>query len=136
MCSSLVVAPLLFLTGYAAAARVADVLVVGGSGRVGASTVRWLDKLSRRNGTPLTIAVGGRDAASFERSRARLVQQGMAGADELSFAPIDLDGSAAALSASRGRLYNLRAPSELCRVIPRSQVAAALAAFELSARVS
>ena len=100
MCSSLVVAPLLFLTGYAAAARVADVLVVGGSGRVGASTVRWLDKLSRRNGTPLTIAVGGRDAASFERSRARLVQQGMAGADELSFAPIDLDGSAAALSAA------------------------------------
>ena len=100
MCSSLVVAPLLFLTGYAAAARVADVLVVGGSGRVGASTVRWLDKLSCRNGTPLTIAVGGRDAASFERSRARLVQQGMAGADELSFAPIDLDGSAAALSAA------------------------------------
>ena len=96
----MVVVPLLFLTGYAAAASVADVLVVGGSGRVGASTVRWLDKLSRRNGTPLTIAVGGRDAASFERTRARLAQQGMVGAGELSFAPIDLDGGAAALSAA------------------------------------
>ena len=96
----MIVVPLLLLTGYAAAASVADVLVVGGSGRVGASTVRWLDKLSRRNGTPLTIAVGGRDAASFERTRARLAQQGMAGAGELSFAPIDLDGGAAALSAA------------------------------------
>ena len=88
--------PLLLLV----ASRVADVLVVGGNGRVGASTVRWLDKLSRRNGAPLTIAVGGRDAANFERTRARLAQQGMVGADELTFAPIDLDGGAAALSAA------------------------------------
>ena len=91
---------LLLLTASAAAASVADVLVVGGSGRVGASTVRWFDKLSRRNGSPLRIAVGGRDVASFERTRARLAQQGMVGSGELSFVPIDLDGGAAALSAA------------------------------------
>ncbi|KOO33137.1 saccharopine dehydrogenase-like protein [Chrysochromulina tobinii] len=65
------------------AARVASdsVLVVGGSGRVGGSTVRWLDRLSSASGgAPLQIAIGGRSQQSFERTSARL------GIDGLSFA--------------------------------------------------
>lgn len=83
------------------AARVASgsVLVVGGSGRVGGSTVRWLDRLSSASGgAPLQIAIGGRSQQSFERTSARL------GIDGLSFANVNLDGPYSALvDAVRGR---------------------------------
>lgn len=77
-----------------------DVIVVGGSGRVGASTVRWLDRLMRRSseGTrKLKLAIGGRSPANFEASRHRL------GMQNLAFLPIDLDsGSELLLAAVRG----------------------------------
>ena len=76
---------------------VCDVLVVGGSGRVGASTVRWLDRLSRRSteGTPpLRLGIGGRSKANFEASRDRL------GLKDLAFVPVDLDGGSDALVAA------------------------------------
>ena len=66
-----------------------DVLVVGGNGRVGASTVRWLDRLSRRSAgglPPLRLAIGGRSEASFELAKKRLEL------DDLVFVPVDLDG--------------------------------------------
>ena len=74
-----------------------DVLVVGGNGRVGGSTVRWLDRLSRRtsHGTPpLRVAIGGRSAASFDAAKMRL------DLDDLLFVPLDLDGDREALSAA------------------------------------
>ncbi|MAD68628.1 MAG: hypothetical protein CMN92_04965 [Synechococcus sp. CPC100] len=51
-----------------------DVLVIGGNGRVGASTVRWLHQLSlRRNASaPLRLAIGGRSRAHFEAVQNRL----------------------------------------------------------------
>ena len=76
-----------------------DVLVVGGSGRVGASTVHWLNKLSRRcsEGTPFRLAIGGRSRANFESVRNRLQLP------ELVFRPVDLDAGAESLvSAVRG----------------------------------
>ncbi len=77
-----------------------DVLVVGGSGRVGASTLRWLDRLFRRvgKGTPLPrFAVGGRDVEKFHLTKNRL------GLPQLSFVPVDLDaGSQALIKAVHG----------------------------------
>ena len=76
-----------------------DVLVIGGNGRVGASTVRWLNRLSGRcgAGTPLRIAIGGRSRANFEGVRSRL------DLPELSFVLVDLDaGKASLLSVVRG----------------------------------
>ena len=76
-----------------------DVLVVGGNGRVGASTVRWLDRLSRRSSEgllPLRLAIGGRSAASFEAAKKRL------NLDELVFVPVDLDGDRETVSAAVG----------------------------------
>lgn len=84
-------------TAVVHALSTADVLVVGGSGRVGASTVRWLHDLSSRSGSPLRIAVGGRSEESFASTRARLP----AGVE---FVPVDLDGGdAGLLDAVSGR---------------------------------
>ena len=52
-------------------------IVVGGSGRVGGSTVRWLEKLSAREGILLKLAVGGRSISSFEAARRRMEKLGM-----------------------------------------------------------
>ena len=76
-----------------------DVLVIGGNGRVGASTVRWLNRLSCccGVGTPLRIAIGGRSRANFEAVRNRL------DLPELMFVPVDLEaGMASLVSAVRG----------------------------------
>jgi saccharopine dehydrogenase-like NADP-dependent oxidoreductase len=75
-----------------------DVLVVGGNGRVGASTVRWLDKLSHRAEAPLRLAIGGRSPDGFEATRARLKEQGVRA--ELSFVRVDLDGGLEQLAAA------------------------------------
>ena len=74
-----------------------DVLVVGGNGRVGASTVRWLDRLSRRSSEaslPLRLAIGGRSVASFEAAKKRL------NLHDLAFVAVDLDGDREVLSAA------------------------------------
>ena len=91
---------LLLATQLVAAALIGDgtALVVGGSGRVGGSTARWLHKRSRQEGVPLSIALGGRDSGAFEDAKRRL------NIDGLSFVPVDLDGGAAGLlDAVRGR---------------------------------
>ena len=73
-------------------------LVVGGSGRVGGSTARWLHKLSRQANMPLSIALGGRGKQSFEAAASRLSFNGAG------FVEIDLDGDRDALvEAVRGR---------------------------------
>ena len=43
----------------AAALRALSALVVGGTGRVGGSTTRWLKKLSLENNLELELSVGG-----------------------------------------------------------------------------
>ena len=66
-----------------------SVLVVGGSGRVGGSTVNWLSKLD----PSLKLKVGGRSSNSFESARSRLP----AACD---FVPLDLEGGDDALAAA------------------------------------
>lgn len=76
---------------------VCDVLVVGGSGRVGGSTLRWLDHLSSRgNGglAPLKLASGGRSFSRFEASQRRLKLP------DLAFVEIDLGRSLEQLTAA------------------------------------
>ena len=58
-----------------------NVLVVGGSGRVGASTVRWLNKLD----PSLKLAIGGRSKDSFDKARSILPSG-------VEFCRVDLDG--------------------------------------------
>jgi len=66
------------------------VLVVGGSGRVGGSTLKWLRDLSTRSGEPLRLAAGGRSKRSFEAARGRLP-------DDVEFVEVNLDGGEAHL---------------------------------------
>ena len=76
---------------------VCEVLVVGGTGRVGASTVQWLDRLSNRSrkGTPtLRIGIGGRSTTHFEVAKRRL------GLQDLSFRHVDVDGESQSLMAA------------------------------------
>jgi saccharopine dehydrogenase-like NADP-dependent oxidoreductase len=88
----------------AALHRSAGALVVGGSGRVGGSTVRWLYELSRRDGSDgLPVAVGGQSAASFVAAQRRLSEKGVPAA-ELQFVPMDVEASVDTLRAVvRGR---------------------------------
>ena len=71
-----------------------DVLVVGGNGRVGASTLRWFDRLLRRrsvvSGLP-RLAVGGRSFETFQKTQDRL------SLSNLAFLPVDLEGGSQAL---------------------------------------
>ncbi|KAJ8614484.1 hypothetical protein CTAYLR_000876, partial [Chrysophaeum taylorii] len=60
---------LAFVVG--ALALEASVLVLGGSGRVGGSTVRWLDEFAKAEGAALKLRVGGRSVSNFERMRSR-----------------------------------------------------------------
>jgi len=69
------------------AARGDRVLVVGGTGRVGGSTVRWLTKLN----PALQVNVGGRNSKSFDDARSRLPAKS-------EFVTVDLDGGEAALA--------------------------------------
>ena len=76
------------------------VLVVGGSGRVGASTVRWIDKLAKAEQLPVELAVGGRRQASFDAAAKRL---GAKGVDDIKFVQLDLDDAASLERAVAGR---------------------------------
>jgi saccharopine dehydrogenase-like NADP-dependent oxidoreductase len=73
-----------------------NVLVVGGSGRVGGSTVRWLRKLSERRGiySPISISVGGRRRESYEAA----MRKGVIPPSGVPFVPLDVDGDASALA--------------------------------------
>ena len=72
-----------------------DVLVIGGNGRVGASTVRWLHQLSLscNSNAPLRLAIGGRSRAHFEAVQKRLALP------ELVFRPVDLEAGIDSLVA-------------------------------------
>ena len=51
-------------------------LVVGGCGRVGGSTAKWLHLLSEAEGNgPANLILGGRSRASFESAKERILQQ-------------------------------------------------------------
>ena len=76
------------------------VLVVGGSGRVGASTVRWIDKLGKAEQLPVELAIGGRRRASFDAAAKRL---GAKGVDDIKFVQLDLDDAASLERAVAGR---------------------------------
>lgn len=76
-------------------------LVVGGNGRVGGSTVRWLLRIAAEEKRPLHVAVGGRSRARFERLRESLGALG-ADIDRLSFAPCDLNDPASLDAALAG----------------------------------
>ena len=74
-----------------------DVLVVGGSGRVGGSTLRWLQRLSSRadgGASPLRLASGGRSISRFQAAQRRLNQP------DLAFVDVDLGSSVEQLSAA------------------------------------
>ena len=75
------------------------VLVVGGSGRVGASTVRWIDRLATEQ-LPVELAIGGRRRASFDAAAKRL---GAKGVDAIKFVQLDLDDAASLERAVAGR---------------------------------
>ena len=76
------------------------VLVVGGSGRVGASTVRWIEKLAKAEQVPVELAIGGRRQASFDAAAKRL---GAKGVDDIKFVRLDLDDAASLETAVAGR---------------------------------
>ena len=66
-----------------------NVLVVGGSGRVGGSTVRWLQKYNQRDPSlELTVKVGCRTQESFNKAQ----QRGVVPKDDCEYIPVDLDG--------------------------------------------
>ena len=74
-----------------------DVLVVGGSGRVGGSTLRWLQRLSRgavAGASPLRLASGGRSIPRFQAVQ-RLLKQ-----PDLAFVDVDLGSPVEQLSAA------------------------------------
>lgn len=84
-----------------------NILVVGGSGRVGGSTVRWLDTLSKRQSIPSTLTVGGRRRDSFEKAiRNRILP------NSVDFLSLDVDGDASLL---RRKLENWK--SQECLVV-------------------
>ncbi len=63
-----------------------NVLVVGGSGRVGGSTVRWLKEYSSRDpNMDLKISVGGRSKKSFDKAK----QNGVIPDGNINFVPLD-----------------------------------------------
>ena len=77
-----------------------NVLVVGGSGRVGGSTVRWLQKYAAR-GEPalagLSVSVGCRTRESYDAAR----RAGVVPDDgSVGYVPVDLDGGDGGLLAA------------------------------------
>jgi len=89
-----------------------NVLVVGGSGRVGGSTVRWLQTLSDRNQSPVSITVGGRRKEAYQSAiRNRVIPS--SGVDFLS---MDIDGEESKLQSTLNKWKEER-HSEECLVV-------------------
>lgn len=79
------------------------VLVVGGTGRVGGSTAKHLHLLGNAEGQPVKLILGGRSAAAFEASKARIWNQLASdeqGRPEIAFQAVDLDGPPGAVAAA------------------------------------
>jgi saccharopine dehydrogenase-like NADP-dependent oxidoreductase len=85
----LLISSIALLNGYCIAL---NVLVVGGSGRVGGSTVRWLKTLSDRQQNPVSITVGGRRNESYQAAlRNKVIPS------EVDFLSMDIDGDESVL---------------------------------------
>ena len=83
-----------------------NILVVGGSGRVGGSTVRWLRTLSERQQQHITISVGGRRRESYIDAIARKVlpsSSSSSSSSNVNFIQLDVDGDASVLSETLRR---------------------------------
>ena len=92
-----------------------NVLVVGGTGRVGGSTVRWLQTLSDRNAKPpeaISITVGGRRREAYETAR----QRNVIPARGVDFLPMDIDGDTKALRQTLRQWKTSRATND-CLVV-------------------
>lgn len=80
------------------------ILVVGGNGRVGASTAKWLHTFSRAEGGEVELIFGGRSRRAFDNSCERIISQlSVEGRDlprPFTFQPLDVDGPEEALSAA------------------------------------
>eukprot|EP00931_Biecheleriopsis_adriatica_P087400 TRINITY_DN61882_c0_g1_i1.p1 TRINITY_DN61882_c0_g1~~TRINITY_DN61882_c0_g1_i1.p1 ORF type:complete len:448 (-),score=60.01 TRINITY_DN61882_c0_g1_i1:58-1401(-) len=75
------------------------VLVVGGSGRVGGSTARWIQKLATEEGLPkIHLAVGGRNRSNYTDFVSRWVQNSDNGAPP-DFIQVDLSSRESVRSA-------------------------------------
>lgn len=97
-------------------AKAKRVLVVGGTGRVGGSTVRALKALGlegKQGPPPLAVSVGGRSPENFEKAKARWAalgaKQGLGeGAfEDVGFVQLDHEDPAALVEALRAAKPNL-----------------------------
>mmetsp|Transcript_19703 Transcript_19703/g.25512 ORF Transcript_19703/g.25512 Transcript_19703/m.25512 type:complete len:451 (+) Transcript_19703:56-1408(+) len=82
-------------------------LVIGGSGRVGGATVRWLERMGRECGIPLKLAVGGRSIKNFQSMKDRWRFQSRFEAsepaiDEVEFFEIDINDPNSLRNALQG----------------------------------
>ncbi|KAL7547023.1 hypothetical protein ACHAWF_010339, partial [Thalassiosira exigua] len=106
---SIASAALLFLAsllgGPSASCLALNVLVVGGSGRVGGSTVRWLRTLSERRGRLASVTAGGRREGSYDAAvRSGVLPPG----GEVDFLSLDVDGDASEVRRSLERWRDSR----------------------------
>ena len=90
--------PTLFITALAILLIIGtthglNILVVGGSGRVGGSTVRWLETLSSRQSLPTKLTVGGRRRESFQAA----IRNNVIPSTGVDFLPMDIDGDESVL---------------------------------------
>mmetsp|Transcript_28817 Transcript_28817/g.64428 ORF Transcript_28817/g.64428 Transcript_28817/m.64428 type:complete len:333 (-) Transcript_28817:39-1037(-) len=78
------------------------VLVVGGNGRVGGSTAKYLHLLSTSSGeSPVELVLGGRSKETFKMSKQRILRQladdSVKDLPSIEFQELDLDGPAGSL---------------------------------------
>ena len=91
-----------------------NVLVVGGSGRVGGSTVRWLKTLSDREQNPISITVGGRRSESYQAA----LRNKVIPSKGVDFVSLDIDGDESVLKQTLEQWKKSCSPSnEDCMVV-------------------
>jgi hypothetical protein len=68
------------------------VVVVGGTGRVGGSTARWLLEFGQKEGLDVNVILCGRNAGNFNRAKERIVSKvGKDREDKISFYNADFE---------------------------------------------
>jgi hypothetical protein len=91
-----------------------NVLVVGGSGRVGGSTVRWLKTLSDRDQYPISITVGGRRIESYQAA----LRNKVIPSEGVDFVSLDIDGDESVLKQTLEKWKKSCSPSDKdCMVV-------------------
>ena len=83
--------PLLLLRTLSHNFRNKRMLIIGGSGRVGGSTVRALRQIGRERGWNLQTDVGGRNEANYQKAKARWINEFQTGDDydDVGFVALD-----------------------------------------------